>query len=104
MTIFFLNRPADVAGGRGQPLHGRGVHVVIVLFDLFLLLQVCLCGHEDNRHLGQVVRHLGLPPHVDVLHRRRRVHGEAEEDQVRVEVGERPETVVVFVARGVGHG
>jgi hypothetical protein len=41
---------------------------------------------------------------LDVVERVGRVDGEADEDNVRVGVGERAETVVIFLASGIPEG
>ena len=71
----------------GQLLDGGGV-----------VAQVDLRADQQEGRLLAVVRDLGHPLLFDVLERRRRHHREADEEDVRLRVAERPQPVVVLLA------
>eukprot|EP00968_Pinguiococcus_pyrenoidosus_P001017 scaffold48_cov311-Pinguiococcus_pyrenoidosus.AAC.212 len=57
--------------------------------------------HEQERHPRGVVHNLGQPLGAHVLKRRGRDDGEADEEHVRLGIGERPEAIVVLLPRCV---
>ena len=68
---------------------------------ILALPQVLLQADQQHGHRGAEVLDLGHPALGDVLEAVWAGHGEAEEDDVSVGVGERPQPVVVLLARRV---
>ena len=64
---------------------------------LLVCPQVLLAAHQDHRHLRAEVFHLRDPALGDVLQAVGAADGETEEEHVGVGVGERPESVIVFL-------
>jgi len=75
-----LGRPTEVVEGLGVPP------------------EILLASDEDNRQAGAKVHHFRDPLFLDVFQRVGTIDGEADEDNVRVRIGERAETVIVFLS------
>lgn len=93
----------DLAGERLALLqrYGRLVLIFQLLLHLRVVAQVALGAHEEDRHIGAVVRHLGMPFVLDVLVRGRAGDGEADDEHVGLGVGERTQAVVFLLSRRV---
>ena len=69
--------------------------------NLGVVTQVLLASNEDDGQVLAKVKHLGDPFFLNVVERVGRVDGKADEDDVRVGVRERSESVVVFLSGGI---
>lgn len=69
--------------------------------ELFLhgrvVAQIFLCADEDDGDAGTVVLHLGDPLLADILERRVRRDAEAHQEDVCLRVGQRSQSVVIFL-------
>lgn len=75
-----------------------------LLDNLGVVTQILLASNQDDGKVLAEVEHLGDPLLLDVVERVGRVDGEADEDNVRVGVRERTESVVVFLTGGIPKG
>lgn len=103
-------------------LWGNGLlgSLVKLLNGLLVETKILLAANEDDRETLAEMQNLGDPlqfvsgilcrrGHVsylllDVVERVRRIDGEADQDDVRVGVGEGAETVVIFLASSIPEG
>lgn len=86
--------------GHGQPLgigNGRQLFVAQLIDRVFVVPQIELCPDQDYRYVRTVVAHLRVPFGPDVFERGRIDQREAYEKHVRLGVGQRPQTVVIFL-------
>lgn len=60
-----------------------------------------LVANKDDGHIWAEVTDFGGPLLGDILQGVRRVYGKAHEDHVRVRIGQRPQSVVVFLPGGI---
>jgi len=63
--------------------------------------EIFLATDENDREAGTEMHNFGNPLFLDVIERVRRVDSEAYEDNVRVWVTERSQTVIVLLAGGI---
>lgn len=111
-TLARLGRALDVAGGAnllsdGETLGARDgalVHAGQVGNGLLVVAEILLARNEDDGEALAEVQHLGNPLFLDVVERVGRVHGETDEDDVRVRVRKGTETVIVLLAGGIPKG
>ena len=66
-----------------------------------IVAEVDLGADENDGSVGAVVRHLGVPLGANVLEGRRVDDGEADEEDVRLRVGEGAKAVIVLLAGSV---
>jgi hypothetical protein len=72
-----------------------------LLDGLLVEAKVLLAADEDDGQARAKVVDLGDPLFLDVVEGVGRVDGEADEDDVRVGVGERPQSVIIFLTGGI---
>lgn len=81
--------------------HGLLRSLVQLLDGLLVVAQVLLAADEDDGQALTEVQNLGNPLLLDVVERIGRVNGEADEDNMRVGVRKRAETVVILLTGGI---
>lgn len=84
----------------GQPLRvrdGGELAVAQLLHGVLVLPQVQLGAHQDDGCVGAVVAHLGVPLRPDIFKGCWVYQGEADEEDIRLWVGEWPQPVVVLL-------
>lgn len=72
-----------------------------LLDGALIVSQVLLAGNQKDRETATEVLDLGEPLLLNVFERVGRVNGEADENHMRVGVGERAETVIILLAGGI---
>ena len=82
-------------------MHSRTTILLGRILLHYLVPQISFCPAKKDWDFGEDVFDLRDPSLRDRGDRGWAVHGEAEQDEVRVYVGERPEAVVLLVAGGV---
>ena len=108
-TLAGLGGALEVADGAdllsdGHALLGRDgalAGLAELLDNLGVVAEILLASDEDDGQVLAEVEHFRDPLFLDVVERVGRVDGKADEDDVRVRVGERTETVVVFLTGGI---
>ena len=104
-ALLRLGRTLEVAERVNLLRHGASLlvfhwlllHLLQFLDRVGVVSQILLVSHQDDRHVGTEVTHLGGPLLGDVLETVGTVDGETHEDDVGVGVGERTQTVVVLL-------
>ena len=104
-SVFGLGRAlevrerVDLVAHRASLLdaHRLLLHLHQLALRPLVVAQITLVADQDDRHVGTEVLHLRRPLLRDVLQAVGTVNGKAHEDNVGVGVGQRPETVVVFL-------
>lgn len=81
--------------------HGSLARPPQLVDRLGVIPEVLLAADEDDRQARAEVEDFGDPLLLDVVERVGRVDGEADEDNVRVGVRQRTESVVVLLAGGI---
>lgn len=89
----------DVAGECLALLQRYGSLVLIfqLLLDLRVIAQVTLGAHKEDRHVGTVVRHLGMPLVFDILVGGWAGDGEADDEHIGLRVGQRAQPVIFLL-------
>lgn len=87
VTVFFAN----------------GLHLLPgeLLADARVIAQIGLGADDEAGNTGAVVMNFGEPLLANVLERGRRRHGEADEENVGLGVGQRAQTIVIFLTGGI---
>ena len=68
---------------------------------LRIVTKIELRAGEDDRGRRAVVRHFGVPLRAHVLERRRRDDREANQEHIRLRVGKRAQTIVIFLSGSI---
>jgi len=111
-TLLGLGRALEVGDGADVVRHSlafvgleRGlVHLLEFALGVFVVPQIFLVAHQDNRHVGAEMPHFRRPLLRNILQAVRRIDGEAHQNHVRVRIRQRSETIVVFLTSRVPQG
>jgi len=78
--------------------------LVEFLNGLLVVSKILLTSNEDDREALAEMQDLGDPLLLDVVKRVGRVDSETDQDDMRVRVGKRAQSVVIFLASGIPQG
>lgn len=111
-TLVGLGRALDVLLGTdlvldlsGLLLGNRSLRSLVKFLDgLLVVSEILLTSNKDDRKTLTEMEDLGDPLLLDVVERVGRVDGETNQDDMRVGVGERAQSVVIFLTSGIPEG
>ncbi len=101
-TLHVFNRPDLLGQGVALLLGGRGQTLLLQLLHCFCIApQVPLGAHQQDGHVGAVVRHLRVPLVPDIGVGGGAANGKADDENVGLGIGESAQAVVLLLARCV---
>ncbi len=98
-TLHVFNGPNLLGQGAALLLGGRGQALLLQLLHCFSITpQVPLGAHQQDGHVGAVVRHLWVPLVPDIGMGGGAANGEADDENVGLGIGQSAQAVILLLA------